>query len=354
MLRLQPTVAIVALFTVLGIGYAAGSPAPANRIVDVAIGAIRVRTETRPVAEAAPRGETRPLAERLLAQEPALSPPARFDGRCLPADRIRGARIVALGAYEGAQDLALSFEGEDDAVSMVRVHGAAKGDQVVVVLSAYDPVVWDFARFPRARLRAVLVYGHHDQAVAHLPDAVPVRFTAGKSAGACGQPAHAYKPGKDLDRLNAQVGYALGREIDAFYGGYDPAALHVDGGGIAPAPFRLPDLGAIQGSASLSVDAVRPGEQGLRQLVESGSLRPANAQDVRAWLQAAARHGGGSDNLDVHQTYVVLKSVTLPRGMHGAHSRAFIIPPGTPHPVDHGSHNAFYFVADGSCRGSIC
>ena len=52
--------------------------------------------------------------------------------------------------------------------------------------------------------------------------------------------------------------------------------------------------------------------------------------------------------------YVVTRPFVVPKGMYGAHSAVFLVEAGVPLPTDTGSHNTYYLLADGSCRGPIC
>lgn len=265
---------------------------------------------------------------------------------CLDENLIRGARVVALGAYEGAEPVPVSFAGEGDEVSRIAVQGDEGGPPLVLILSAYDPVVWDFAGFPTKRLRAVIVYGYDDQAVAHLGPSTPVRFaTRATGQTNCGVAIHAYKQSRDLGRLRDQVRRVLGVPLQAFYGSYSPTALHVDGSSFAPlAPTKL-DAASLMASGPLQVGGLLPGEQGLRQLLDRGDIRPTRPSDWAEWR----RKSGDNDDTFADDGYVVLRKVTLPRGMYGAHSRAFLIPANVPQPADLGSHNRYYRLRDGSC-----
>ena len=83
-------------------------------------------------------------------------------------------------------------------------------------------------------------------------------------------------------------------------------------------------------------------------------------RDRNAYNEAATRRRRSGyltpwrdEGLGTHRTYVVMRPITVPAGMFGGHSGAFIVMPGVPAPVDRGSHNRYYFLADATCRG-IC
>ena len=282
-------------------------------------------------------------------------------GGCFDVPIIRGAEIVGLGAYEGTEDPTLSIQGEDHPVGRISVQADPGGNPALLVLSAYDPVVWDFAGFPRNRLRGVLVYGYSSQAVANLPHDVPIRFaTRSQGTGPCGSYVHAYEAGDDLEKLDSQVKSVLGVQMSRFYGAYRPQALNVDGGPTRPTAAPSIRKTSLVG-ALMQMTGLPSGETGLRALIDQGYIRPATQADVNAWNAAAASQYSTSrlvpyrsERLGVRDSFVVLRKTSLPRGMYGAHSRDFIIPSGVPLPQDPGSHNTYYLMASGTCTGSSC
>ena len=267
-------------------------------------------------------------------------------GGCFDRQTIRGARVVALGAYEGGEPVDLVFSGDGDAVGRVEVQANEAGPPLLLVLSAYDPVVWDFAKFPKARLRGILAYGYSPQAVANVDKSIPVHFaTLATGTTICGGYIFAYKQSSEIPRLRQQVQAILGVPLQAFYGSYSPEALQADGSPFAPIEPAKLDLQSIQASAPLQKSGLPPGDKGLWVLLDRGDIRPARRSDWEQWQ----RQSGEKPDTFMTDSYVVLREIELPRGMYGAHSRAFLIPHGISMPTDHGSHNRFYRLKDGTC-----
>lgn len=312
--------------------------------VDVQIGGGQPSDDVPPTHTAGhkSRSDSRGLAAIFDTSKERFAP----RGGCIDERLIQNARVVALGAYEGAEPVPLAFVGEGDEVSRISIQGDDGGPPLVLVLGAYDPVVWDFAEFPTKRLRAVIVYGYGEQAVAHLGGSIPVRFVTNSTGlSSCGTAIYTYKASGDLRRLQQQVRAILGVPLQAFYGSYSPNALHVDGSSFKPlGPAKL-RLASLKTSAPLQEGGILPGDQGLRQLLERGDIRPARPSDWAAWQ----RKSGQKPDTFVGDSYVILRETKLPRGMYGAHSRAFIIPVGVPQPSDLGSHNRYYRLKDGAC-----
>lgn len=190
-----------------------------------------------------------------------------------------------------------------------------------------------------------------------MPATVPLRFVGRERKDhVCGAPAHAEEQGSDLEELEASVVTAFGRGIDRFNGAQDPVRFDVDGDARPPARTP-PALVDVRARVPVRLDRIWPREVGLEQLMREGSMRHANFHDIFQLGAAVARARGPGDTRPIPPlgivagvTYVVTRPITMPKGMYGAHSATFIIPRGVPDPVDPGSHNLYYRLADGSCK----
>ena len=322
-----------------------------------------------------------------------LAPPAAAEIEPLAGHVLDGARIIALGAYEGGIATRFTIADESQPVGSIRISADSDGPPVVLVLTGYSPILWDLRAVPRTRLRAVLVFSHHRHAVAGLEEAVPIHFASRNDSDRPGAGIHAHEGGEMLDRLAATVTAFTGRPIDAFHGGYAPETFRLDGTE-RPPPYagniddpdwaagyadwadglRHPDADPIgpagggamigdpggPGSIAIRADvpvtfaAVAPREAGIRQLLAEGAIRPATELD---WicLSAALTRASPTGHLArvpvprLHRNaYVVLRAITIPKGMHGAHAAAFLIAKGVPHPTDAGSHNVYYPLDESS------
>ncbi len=282
---------------------------------------------------------------------------------CLSPELANGAQIRVLGAYEGGIETQLSIEGNSHQVGRIKLHAGVSGGPVILVLSAYDPVIWDFSEFPVDRVRGVLATGYHDQAVAGLPANIPLRINSHDTPNAqCGDYSYAYQGGSDLDRLVGNIAVIFGREPDSFQGDYDPKSFNIDGQLITvKSDDNLGSSNDIRATKNIFADPIASKKTGLVQLINAGKIRPANANDVSALsraLTAASPSGKFApiklDSSVTHELYVILAPTTLPRGMYGGNLANFIIPAGVPMPIDPGSHNTYFRLADGSCMGTMC
>ena len=58
-----------------------------------------------------------------------------------------------------------------------------------------------------------------------------------------------------------------------------------------------------------------------------------------------------SMGLGLSGVFVVTRAITVPTDLYGSASVRFIVPAGIAAPVDPGSHNSYYTIENGQCRG---
>ena len=284
-------------------------------------------------------------------------PAPGLDQRCFPPGIARGAKIVAVGSYRGGLPVrpAATFDGSE--VNAVRLTAAPTGAPLVLVLSAYDPVLWDVRGIPASRLRALVVYGYDDPAVLGAGHAILRVSASSHRVPYCGEPVHAFSGGRDLDRLDAQVNAIFGRSIDRFLGSYTQRSVAIDG-----PPGRagsIADPRRAVGGQAYRTGAQAEGRFGLARLILDGSIRKAAPADIVRLQRALTRRSPTGRLARVQAdlsgpTYVVLRPIRVPDGMYGGFSANFLVSPGLPWPADHGSHNRYWSLKDGACRGVSC
>lgn len=275
---------------------------------------------------------------------------------CVAKTDLVGAELVVLGAYEGGSDAPFEFvePGKHEVASTIAVSAAPSGKPLVLVVNAYDPVIWNFENFPTDRLKVVIAYGYEAQAVANLPARIPVRFnTRQYPFQPCGEAGYAYKGGTELDKFARNLEVVSGKRISRFNGAYDPEFLSSDGAnGISSTRTKLPpEKWQIRASAPLTRKWLLPGEAGIAQLIGVGAVRPATPDDIEEWHRRAAKADGKSiahhrdRPLFLHKkAYVVTKAIEVPSGLFGMDALDFIVLEGVPRPRGRTEHNDFYFL----------
>ena len=268
------------------------------------------------------------------------------------------ADIIGIGSYKGLQSepMQLGKSGHEVRSSKVVVNHPEK--PVVLVLSAYDPTWWKVMLTPGTVLKGVILSGYHTQAVTGISRDIPLIKAVHEEKGSCPY-FLAIKAGKDLSAARNKIKKITGNPLqqlitdpvgDRFIIGsndYNPETLQTSN------DYTIEDYPVKVGLPA--------GQKGIDQLVLEEKLRRATKNDIQQWENAAsAKYRDLNPTLTVshflitHLSYVVLKPLTLPTGMYGAHSRSFLIPKGIPKPEDLGSHNTYFFMETGKCTGTSC
>lgn len=281
-------------------------------------------------------------------------------GPCSQRFSIPGnAVILAAGTYSG-RTLGFQIDQSGHAATQVDVNVNYPTKPVVLMLSAYEPTIWNIKRSYSTQIVAVYASGYHRQAIAGIDPNVQQSISTYDNRGKCG---HLYATAEKLDELNPHARNVFGRAVDAFYpvdkglvaiGDPVPAGVPMVGSDIAPEQYR---------------DPVAPlaGQAGLQAAVQAGVLRKATRADSDAWFAAIRALPPAPDlppvighatpsrpNIDLSNAYVVLKPFVYPAGLYGAHAARFFVPKGTPRPTGNPGHSAVYHFDTMTCTGALC
>ena len=195
--------------------------------------------------------------------------------------------------YKGQKELDLQLGDSGHTTTEIEVVVGRTPRPIILVLSAYEPVVWKVGSTSAARIAVVLVSGHHTQALIGIPRSMPHRVLSTEGPGGV-----SYSP-----ELTVDDDPVLRSEIPA-------------------------------------------GEKGIDTLQRLGKIRLATARDVAAWSGDKAQQSKLASYVGMGRVYVVLEKVTLPSGLYGADGRDFIIPLGVPRPKGPKAHCSFYYLKD--------
>ncbi len=283
---------------------------------------------------------------------------ATKSSQCLGIDIPVETEASVAGVYEGATPSGTPpRQPGETRPQIVRLSETVLDRPQVLILSAYESVIWDVSGIRPELVRGIVAYGYKRPAVIGAPNMVPVKrvwYGAGKEEpdgdGDCGIGHIVFRGGPALDALADDVQETMGVPVRRFVGAYSPAAL--DFGGPA-------EQGWDAQSLTLRRADTLPGAERLAPLVASGVIRLATAADIAAWnaaatatLKTGALAPYRAENLRLNETYVALQPFDVPAGMHGANARSFIIAKGVEPPADDDSHNSYYLIATGQCIGT--
>jgi uncharacterized protein len=289
---------------------------------------------------------------------PAAAPAAPIESSCRLDELPKDFTVQAVGVYRGEIDTDIQLETGHETKG-VEVIVNKPDENVVVLLMAYDPVVWQLKRTRKSRIAAVIVGGHHAQAVLGIERSVPLLFATHQGRKDCAQNFYAYEAGRNLLQANKAIQNLTGREIDQLWSSNRGSRVYIgtqpsgDAPLVSPTDYKPEDYTTLPRFPS--------GQKGIDRLIELGLLRRATPQDLDAWVEkASAQYKRFDPTLAVPRPmgpqgeYVVLGKITYPTGLYGGHSVAFLIPPGVPLPEGNSGHSAVYYLEDGTCRGAVC
>ncbi|MEN1681882.1 MAG: hypothetical protein AAGJ46_20060 [Planctomycetota bacterium] len=247
--------------------------------------------------------------------------------------------VQAIGVYEGG---------------LTSVVVNKPGQSVVLILTAYESAVWRVGRTAETNIAGVLVSGYHSQTLIGAPKETPSKISSYEKKGDFPY-FLAYKASPRLLAMNDTVLSLVGREIDHFQNEPEDHVFYVGDRPARKDAVIYSDEPRVQGVAETGKTA--SGLKALRALVEAGRLRPATSDDIAAWVDKASdKYRRFNPRLRVEtpmkvgRTYVVLDTVTLPDGLFGRNSRAFIVPDRAPLPSGPLCHNRFYKM-EGTATG---
>jgi len=255
------------------------------------------------------------------------------------------AEVHVVGRYRGEKELDVQLGESGHTVTEIGVVVGRTTRPVILVLTAYDPVVWRVGLAPGANLAGVLVSGHHTQALVGIPKSMPHQVISGEQSMGC-KAIDGSEP-EDAAEIERDVMALIGYGVDRIHGASPKGYFRIGGN-----PYV--ESSNIVYSHDLTLDdypvyrgEIPAGPRGVEELARQGKIRPATREDIDAWIAGA---GDESQHLHPGGVYVVLERITLPPGLYGGHSRAFIIPRNVPTPDGPKGHCRFFYMKDFSVQ----
>lgn len=269
--------------------------------------------------------------------------------------------FIAVDAYQG-DTLANVLVGSDDNPStIVRVTVAPGREPVSLFLSGYSGVIWDFAGDTERIRRVIAISINRDRAAAvrgiaseriEFPnerDCYLSPSTRGPEHDEAHSRAIEMMFGRRPDRIAHEytaheiaLPQAEWREPAPSAGGSDGTLRSYPGG------FREIDPATLVSPVAITVPETLPAVAGLQQLERSGAIRKPQPAEVREWIEGASKpyRSKLSPNyrLRLSFDYAITRDLMLPAGLHGAHSKKFLVLPGVPAPRGKPGHSCIAFM----------
>lgn len=272
---------------------------------------------------------------------PTLNPFASID--------TEGAKIFAVSGYTG-EDAGIQIDQSGHEATLMRVT-VNSPNPVALILSAYEPTIWQIEWTPQTQILAVAAVGYHAQMINGLQDGTPTITREGDFLD-----VESYEGVEKLDALSkryfkrspdAAVNASRGRTI---VGNALPTGSKV----ITNREFRKEDFHMA--------DAPLAGQAGLDEAERKGLIRRATQENLQIYLDNRADKAGIPPHLRPKNTsdsmlpgmnrYVVVSpDFVIPNGLYGAHSVTFLLPQGMQMPKGEKGHCSFIFMETGEAFG---
>ena len=237
----------------------------------------------------------------------------------LPAD----GKVFVLSGWMGTE-LDFQIEGSGSPARLSEVKINSPDEPAFLLLSTRYPTIWHFSRTPSTKIAAVYIDSRHKQIISGLPDDVPILINNQE------EPANDCPPlemSLDFDKLVADNDLArrlFNKSIDkVYFSGSD-----LEDGGVVGRP--LTDHDRLDSGADFDVQQFRApktlftGKAGLNEALTLGLIRPATADDIKAYKVAEAKAQGVPDSLI---EYNLNQKEIFNRSGYVVLSPDFIIPP---------------------------
>lgn len=264
----------------------------------------------------------------------------------LPDDFV----VYAVGQYSG-RELDFQIDRSGDMAGQIDVTVNSPSKPAALILSAYEPSIWNIKWTEDTEIIAVVARGNNRQEVAGLPKETPVFISTFDNGAKCGyfsktdgRPEVTNKLSKLLFGQEAEEVYAFSGEIGEPYEDTDPELISSDDTTV---------------NSFFDPTATLVGEAALELAVEKGTLRLATEADIKAWIElqkqlhpekSVDRPAIGSQ---FPNSYVVTDDFTYPDEISGGIA-TFLIPKDVPEPNGDPFDSTIYNFKTGECSGLFC
>jgi hypothetical protein len=175
------------------------------------------------------------------------------------------AEVHLVGLYKGSNRLRFPLGTSGHGTTEIDVVVGRAQSPVILVLSAYDPVVWRVGYTSQSRIAGVLAAGYHTQAVIGISRDTPLRIISYEQTRGC-DTFHAYSP-QTAAQAERKLMMLVGRGIDKFYSSSPALIGQVEGdprSGFDDV-FYSPDL-TVEGYSAVRDELPPPDEQERRDV----------------------------------------------------------------------------------------
>jgi hypothetical protein len=268
--------------------------------------------------------------------------------------------FVATAVYQGDTLANVLVGSEHNPSTIVRVTVARGSKPISVFVSGYSGTIWDFQGDVERIRRVIALSLNRDRQVAvrgipgdrvEFPDGSGCQLSP-SARGPEHHEAHSRAIEMMFGRRPDRIAYEYAaHEIalpDAEWRDNRNARGSGDAARFYPGGFRELDPNTLVSPLAVTVPETFPDVAGLLQLERSGAIRKPQPAEVQEWVEGASRpyRSKLSPNYRLRMSfdYAITRDVMLPAGLHGAHSKKFLVLAGVPAPRGQPGHSCVAFM----------
>jgi len=317
--------------------------------------------------------ETQKTTEYKVADKTTLlgnQTSCEFKNLNLPKDIV----IYATGDYKGRELNSYIDKSRNKATQFDVIINSPK-KPVALILSAYEPSIWNIGWTKNTKILAIVATGYHRQALAGITEDTPIIISTYDNKNECG---YAYISSSDKSQIQELSKKIFKREPNAVLLSNKGTTIIGDTINIKE---RLIQSNYITLKDILDNDIYIVGKAKLEKEEKSGNIRKATQNDVDEWLQRytallenknreitlpGIMRNGTNTVIDdgfgrrqfniesIYNGYVIEKEFTFPDQLTGTNSATFFLKKGVPYPNGDPGHSTVFDFNNMTCTGFEC
>lgn len=213
--------------------------------------------------------------------------------------------------------------------------------KVALILSAYEPSVWNVKYTVGTKIEAIVLGGYHKQVLSGVPSNTTVLKHV-YDENDCGSFSF-YKA--DSKVISVVSEHYFGKNIDKYY--------KISANGDVVLGHMNFDANKIMSGVQINVPMVET--LGLTAAIAGGIIRPAKQHDIDSWLAGFENKLSDFNRKEAAQrmdpAYVVVKNYAVPLGLFGAKAVTFLVPKGVGLRNAPSGHSMILDLNDYKCIG---
>ena len=246
---------------------------------------------------------------------------------------------IYAGASPYQKELGYTIDDSGKGAKQLEVVVNSPTKPVALLLHSRGPSIWNIKWTEGTKIEAVFTTGRYRQVITGLPKDTPIDSrTHSDRDYKCYLSSMSYRI-RNLQKINPFSNKIFGGNVTKVYTNSYNGIL-IMGDEVSKFTKLYTSNDTVPESFSTS-HFPNSGQTGINYLMQNGMIRKATIDDMREPSKFY------NDTIHIHNTYVILKKITIPAGLYGGNSVDFILEKGVPLPNGKLGHARLYDLSTG-------